>query len=874
MWCFQIPQFEAHVISKLQKQQQCNQFCDTLLKAEGVSIPAHSWILSAISPGISSAFASTAAPPVGFTQLLEFGAFGACSLFHVVQLLYSGQMMGKGEKEKQEAFSAAARLGIHGLVEVTRTDRKQRNQQEVREVGVQTEPEEEERLRRETRGSIPPRQQETASGIGVNMWTQTEEIKAKESPPELAVTYQTLDVSALQMETNEDSSHMIPISFIYSPDEDQPAQPLSPWSPSEFTDSQPNTLVSSLPQSIISGLDASLAISPLPVIAEEQDKHLKQFEGNISGFISNFLNLNRESGPCGRRPRRPQGGRRRRSAERKSPRKHYVRRQGVLTQIVDFQQVWVVSRQHKLFMHRTGWRSCPKGQGGGAVGRRTHLKTRVLLNTSTNQQKTRVRSKVWEVSPSGDLRLRCGRNSTAQLMKQGNLSASLGERSKAKSTLTTTVSTQPVQTWDAEAPPVPGPVLQLSPSALHFLHPLQTPLSPDQPQCINHLLEKVPMGQEIQPNRDQLPSDTGTVTSISSVGNVAPDHPQGNTLSLQRSTEAVNGLKRGAGLKPDHEEDIALEKECEGEMNQILEKFLESFEQHIDCAQEERDAGSDFTSFFESSMTTPLPPSPRATAPQRDERQQISSLPHPEPNGTPARSLTNRGPKSSQLLEKMLKDRNMWLNKDVLLWNPVVKVNRIKVIPVKATRMGLDCPNPRNKGGGESKRKRLKAERPPTADRRQVGVHRRNRCVKSNGSDIRPVDGRSKSTEKIAPKQAKKRGRKRKSDSKDVVSAKVCFDQRCSPADATAVEPNCKREPSTDKKSNQDKEVGHTDTASVSASADVKTLPELKVESAGNQGEDDYIDVVTAASPAPSPVICWIESSAGEEEEEDIDVIS
>lgn len=36
MWCYQKPGFEGLLLAELQRQQQCSQFCDTLLKTEGI----------------------------------------------------------------------------------------------------------------------------------------------------------------------------------------------------------------------------------------------------------------------------------------------------------------------------------------------------------------------------------------------------------------------------------------------------------------------------------------------------------------------------------------------------------------------------------------------------------------------------------------------------------------------------------------------------------------------------------------------------------------------------------------------------------------------------------------------------------------------
>eukprot|EP00063_Salmo_salar_P080150 XP_014054985.1 PREDICTED: BTB/POZ domain-containing protein 18-like isoform X2 [Salmo salar] len=125
MWRYQRPGFEALVLAELQRQQRCRQFCDTVLRAEGVSVPAHSCILSALSPQLSCALSTSPAPPSGQSHLLDFQAFGACTLMRLVGLLYSGEMVGEGERQK--VISAATRLGIQGLVEVgKRDDKKER----------------------------------------------------------------------------------------------------------------------------------------------------------------------------------------------------------------------------------------------------------------------------------------------------------------------------------------------------------------------------------------------------------------------------------------------------------------------------------------------------------------------------------------------------------------------------------------------------------------------------------------------------------------------------------------------------------------------------------------------------------------------------
>ncbi|KAL0974189.1 hypothetical protein UPYG_G00216910 [Umbra pygmaea] len=125
MWRYQRPQFGALVLAELQRQQSCSQFCDTVLKADGVSVPAHSCILAALSPQLSCALSALPSPPSGQQHLLEFRTFRACSLLRLVGLLYSGEMVGEGEMERQEMVTAAARLGIQGLVEVGPRDEEE-----------------------------------------------------------------------------------------------------------------------------------------------------------------------------------------------------------------------------------------------------------------------------------------------------------------------------------------------------------------------------------------------------------------------------------------------------------------------------------------------------------------------------------------------------------------------------------------------------------------------------------------------------------------------------------------------------------------------------------------------------------------------------
>ena len=430
-------------------------------------MPAHSCILSAISPHLSSALSSNPAPPAGQSRLLEFRALGACTLLHMVRLLYSGEMVGEGESEKQEAISAAANLGINGLVEVmkNKTTGVGGGGGEVgqyTEIGVQTEPERMEetegrqsRWRRVLRDGSTFLWKETLSDGGKDMWTQTEELHVNTATPaHPAAFYETVDMDAFQSIQQTDCHQFVPVTLIYPPNENQTPQPLpaasapvqestAAGSTSVDVVAPPFTIFSpSLSQ--LSNHDPSFAANHQSCLAgsqaadrdvraaeEWEGERLEQFQGNIPGFISYFLNPENTDGTKRRRAGTRQragvrGGRRSGTGEQRArtPRgRTGGRGRGGFTQKVDVQEVGVGKLQ-KLFLHRWEMRTPRTGQGGGAVGRKLFLKSREVLKPSRTYQRRRGRGKEWEVSQSGDLLLcsggrggntQCGRKNTLHL---------------------------------------------------------------------------------------------------------------------------------------------------------------------------------------------------------------------------------------------------------------------------------------------------------------------------------------------------------------------------------------------------------------------------------------------------------------------------
>lgn len=571
-------------------------------------MPAHSCLLSAISSHISSSLSSKPAAPGGHSHLLEFKDLSPSTLLHIVGLVYTGEMAGEGEKEKQEAFSAAAKLGIHGLVEVTKKDcrRKIREEADCFEVGVQTEPQIFEvingsRWRREVRNGSVFLWKETLSNGGNDMQTQTEQLQINTAPPpQPTSSYETIDLDTLQSLGQKDSHavpQVVPVSLIYPLNENQAYQPSS--TPSASVEESAAAASTSAPQFLphfSSQMTHCAADHPNwwanpqgAVAGEWEDAHIEQFQSNIPGFINYFLSTGQEEGSrrgrAGRRRgARASGGRRGRTGERRARRPRARTGgmgRGTLTQMVDVQEVTVVKLQ-KLFLQRYGMRVPRNGQGGGAIGRKLSLKTRDLLNPTRGQQRRR-RSKVWELNQSGDLLL-----------------CSVGKRPQSLMTGSTTSVPSPfppmrycnVYTCVSSPAIQPSPNPNLSTPAASYVSPatslLQTASLPppppqpdeDQPEHIDRLLEEVMLGLNILPN-----------------SNNAARHPQRPLSPTREQQCSTNGTEvvvvdRGVGCSNSANGGTpVLQQQSEGELNQMLDHLLQSLEKHVESSnvREERE---------------------------------------------------------------------------------------------------------------------------------------------------------------------------------------------------------------------------------------------------------------------------------------------
>lgn len=566
-------------------------FKPLVLSSTGVSVPAHSCILSAISPHFASALSSSPMPPDGQSRLLEFQALGACTLLHIIRLLYSGEMTGEGENEKQQAINAAAKLGINGLVEVKRSESKGGGGGvtgiQVTEVGVQTEDSEERhsRWKREVRDGSTYLWKETLSDGGTDIWTQTEEIHVNSAPPAPpAAAFETIDMSAFQSLGQSECQQFAPVAFIYPPNENQTIQVCSDASAC-VQETAGCTSVAVVPPSLPlysqQTEPQSCWAGPPGAGGDEEweDEQLKQFEGNIPGFISYFLNTKKTEGARGRRAgRRPRGAQGAGTCQQRARRprgRPAGRGRGGFTQEVG------VGKLQKQFLHRWETRTSRTGQGGGAVGRKLFLKDRKVSQPARRGLRARGRGKVTEVSQSRDMVSFSERRGGGGRCSRGK-STPVSIPAPSKQIHSGPTLSASSLSWSHT---VGSPAISCMSTASSVLCPthLPPPAPPphvDQPEHIDHLLEEVMMGLDILPKSNR----SGSACS-------ERDLP-GNVIALSSFDNAQN---KQQGPRTDTEVPV-LQQQCEGELSEMLETFLQSFEQHVESCNarevNETDGGS------------------------------------------------------------------------------------------------------------------------------------------------------------------------------------------------------------------------------------------------------------------------------------------
>lgn len=246
----------------------------------------------------------------------------------------------------------------------------------------------------------------------------------------------------------------------------------------------------------------------------------------------------------------------------------------------------------------------------------------------------------------------------------------VGRAQRVKPTTSVSFSSPPmrfynIHTLSASSPslqPSPSPGL-LSPAASYvssaspYLHttslpPPAPPPHEEQPEHIDRLLEEVMMGLDILPNNgaphSQPPLPDSGRSCTSSGKTLAQNKQQGRTTGLLEAGPGFHGstqvfaVARGAGGSSSANGGVALlQQQGEGELNEILDHLLQSFEQHVgSCTtREEVEKGGQSCTEARQPYTvlTTTPHLPNTRTPRPVRRSQITKLQQRDEDETPVR---------------------------------------------------------------------------------------------------------------------------------------------------------------------------------------------------------------------------------------------
>ncbi|CAL8355013.1 unnamed protein product [Merluccius merluccius] len=607
MWRYRIPGFEALLLAELQRQQQhYSHSCDTVLKTEGVSLPVHSCVISALSPQLSAALTSRPPAGTGGAHLLEFGALGAGTLLQVVGLLYSGEMAGEGEDARQRAVSAATELGIRGLVEVMVG-----GAEAPKDAGVQTDAppppppprQDRGRPRGMTQDDAPSLWGETPGGHG-DVRTQAGCVDrggaspaAQQSVDLAGIPYVPITLLTHPAEGHPSSAHHPP-SYLMPPGEGPAPVFVLPLSyPTPLGEAPPTHAAE------LQGSWAGWAEAP-----PGDGEIFEHFEGNIPGFISHFLNPGQAKPPRGRGCRGQRrgggggggggGGRPRRAVtgERRARRARAAGRGRGATQPAAAVEMGLPAPPKSGLRRSWGTHISRVGQGGGAVGGMWFLSTRQQMKLCL---KRKGKNKVWEDSNMDAQKTPRKKRCTA---KRGGTKRTA--KQDAEESVPASLSGQSDPPFTPDHPPYvshPAPFL-FHTTAL----PGSSAMHDDQPDQFDSLLEQFMMGMDIQQNNNNNNNNNGNTNN--------------NTTSSHPPPPASTASASAAGSHPSSGVGVAAQGECrrglagcgacsslagpaqyempapqqqplgEGELHDILDHLLRSFE--LQAANCDADSGS------------------------------------------------------------------------------------------------------------------------------------------------------------------------------------------------------------------------------------------------------------------------------------------
>ncbi|KAF4094209.1 hypothetical protein AMELA_G00010320 [Ameiurus melas] len=571
-------QFETLLLRQLQKQQNRDEFCDTVLQTQGVSVPVHSCVLSAFSPRLYGTLSSMPVPMTGQRRLIELQAVDACTLLNLVSLLYSGQL----HENREQVLSAAQTLGI----EVPQWQEEERHGGKVgrikdpdQEIQKEVDAREwDDRMtRRMEEGSGGEKEKIRESSTQTECARETDETSAQTDlacsehqniqtvclidqstcstnqelhgymdihDPGLAlqVVYPemkstTCDTLAKAAETGDNhtvsESACVSQIYLFSLEQHQPSISVTPHPHNSFLD-----------QSVV-----------VPAAGADAINDLTRFEGNIPGFISYFLDSTNSQNI----ERRGQGCAREEAKDEQVGKRAKTRSTGGVS--VRAWPKWIRGGMGKRHMERWGMvaRLAWWGQGGGRVGRM--LETR---STGKNPMRAFQRRQVREaLVEAGQAR---GRGRQRQ-------------RGKTRTIAGSEVQNDPPRSRRLRGRPRLRPLL---PASRSFSSMMPTELGTVDTTELDllHTVTPIPAAQ-MEPVQ---PIDTLLDDLMTGLHFLPPEDNQTNQHNLTCSTTSSDPPILKAMYPNSHSVKPTDPKQhLEGELSDVLDHFLRTFELQVGC---------------------------------------------------------------------------------------------------------------------------------------------------------------------------------------------------------------------------------------------------------------------------------------------------
>ncbi|ROL47157.1 BTB/POZ domain-containing protein 18 [Anabarilius grahami] len=545
--------FEALLVKELQKQQSRAEFCDIVLQTQGVSVPVHSCVLSAFSPWLCETLSAMPSPRNGQRRLIEVQAVEACTLLSLVSLLYSGQF----NEDKEEVLLAACKLGINipqrkakrsATEQNTQTERsKEVAERECQTESVQTLPSECQNPKETIETVIGPPSWRSDQGLctyadGSDITLAT--LQNVQGNPENMPSFQVMDV--------------VPETAMYPTVSGPACLPQVYVCPPAASYQQAPTPLPTLPLPSHSTYVEPLANQDQARLGGEECvlEAFAEFENNIPGFINYFLDTNISQGAG----QREQGQRGTRGDIKTVGRARRRRRVGLSEGFALKGEVLNICKREQN-MNRCGRvvRSAWMGQGGGRVGR--VLDTRQVFK---NQERLKRRRQGRGVMKEEGEKGRSSSRARPRQRKTGSRSrlvepvcqdtAPPPRRRRGRPRTRPLPQQNVSQNFSGTSAPKQKIINLPAPSLMHTASlpaTNQTGLAQPMDWLIDDVIAQLPF----MPNNQH--GITNTVTVDSSVDNA-------------RAQSSVKFTDLGI-----------VQPQSEGELTDILDSFLRTFEQHV-----------------------------------------------------------------------------------------------------------------------------------------------------------------------------------------------------------------------------------------------------------------------------------------------------